>query len=190
MFPKIALASKSPRRREILEALGWDHTIVEADVDESPIVGENPSDMARRLAAAKSIAGSRRSGGLITIGADTVVDVDGAAFGKPIDRDDAKRMLRALSGRAHFVHTGIAASRDGSLIADEVVTTEVYFADLSIDDIENFIATGMADDKAGAYAAQRCGAVLIERIDGCFYNVVGLPVYRLTKMLKGIFERS
>lgn len=182
--PRLALASKSPRRREIVASLGWDHIIVDADVDERARDGEGPRDLAARLAREKAADGSTRAGGLLTIGADTVVDVDGVAFGKPRDRDEARAMLRALSGRDHFVHTGIALARDGAIEEADVVSTRVTFGELDDVQIDDFVASGMADDKAGAYAAQGIGAALVRSIDGCFYSVVGLPVFRLCEMLR------
>lgn len=188
--PRLALASKSPRRREIVAALGWDHIIVDADVDERARDGESPRELAARLARDKAADGSTRADGLLTIGADTVVDVDGRSFGKPRDRDEAFKMLRTLSGRDHFVHTGIALARDGSVEESDVVSTRVSFGELDDEQISDFVASGMADDKAGAYAAQGIGAAFVRNIDGCFYSVVGLPVFRLCEMLRTIARRG
>lgn len=185
---RLALASKSPRRRELLRMLGWDHFIVDVEIDETAADGETPSQLVQRLAEAKAAAGSITADGHITIGADTTVDVDGVMFAKPKDRSDAARMLRILSGRRHLVHTGIALAKDGAIIDSNVETTAVFFGELSDDDIAAFISTGECDDKAGAYAAQGCGSVFISRIEGCFYNVVGLPVYALKKMIEKIYR--
>ncbi len=187
---KFALASKSPRRREILSSLGWDFETLEIAVDEDAVDGESPKELAHRLAIAKAVTGSAGADGLWTIGADTVVDVDGVALGKPLDRKDAAAMLRRLSGREHLVHTGIAIAAEGHLLAGDVVTTRVWFGKLTQEEIERFLETGMADDKAGAYAIQGAGALLVERIDGCYYNVVGLPIFRLNAMIKMLENRT
>lgn len=184
----VVLASQSPRRRELLTELGLDLTIVSPHVIERRIDGESPADEAKRLAQEKSIAGSLLASGSRTIGADTIVDLDGVALGKPEDRDDARRMLTMLSGRSHLVHTGVAVAIDGRLLASDVVTTKVFFADLSSKQIEDFIALGIADDKAGSYSIQGRGAPFVERIEGDFYCVVGLPIFRLTKMLSEIAD--
>lgn len=182
----VVLASKSPRRREILTALDIPFRVVAPQVEELPCPGETPCAMALRLAGEKALAVSRTEPGSLCIGADTVVDVDGAMFGKPRDRQDAYRMLRTLSGRSHDVHTGIAIAKDGRLLARETETTKVMFASLSESEITAFSDSGIGDDKAGAYAIQERGALLVERIEGCYYNVVGLPAYRLHTMLKAL----
>ena len=161
--------------------------VVVPGVDESSMPSETRADTALRLARLKALSVSAAESGRVCIGADTVVDVDGRNFGKPLDREDALRMLRLLSGREHAVHTGVALARDGALLADGLETTIVRFAALSDEEIESFVSSGMGDDKAGAYAIQGIGATLVERIDGCYYNVVGLPIrllYSLVKKLK------
>ena len=187
MQSRFVLASSSPRRRELLSSIGWMFDVVAPEVDESPIPSETPTDTALRLARSKALSVSAAESGRVCIGADTVVDVDGRIFGKPHDREDARRMLRLLSGREHTVHTGVALARDGVLLADGLETTVVRFAALDGEEIESFASSGMGDDKAGAYAIQGIGATLVERIDGCYYNVVGLPIrllYSLVKKLK------
>ncbi len=183
---RLALASASPRRREMLKELGWRFELVSVDVDESPGDGEAPSALALRLAEAKALAGSPMMPGVWTIGADTVVDLDGVVFGKPAGRGDAARMLRALSGRTHDVHTGVALALDGRRLSSAVESTRVTFANLSDEEIASFLATGEGDDKAGAYAIQGVGALLVERIEGCYSNVVGLPIFKLSRMLEGL----
>jgi septum formation protein len=182
-IPKLVLASGSPRRREILSSLGLDFSVFTTEVDETPIAGETPPDLAIRLARLKARSASSVTAG-VCIGADTVVDVDGAAFGKPQDRARALFMLRTLSGREHLVHTGIALARDGVNLQSGLETTKVFFGDLSDDEMRDFIESGEGDDKAGAYAIQGRGALLVERIEGCYFNVVGLPVFRLCAMIK------
>jgi septum formation protein len=182
----LILASNSPRRREILSSLGIPFDAISPDVDEAQIPGETPPATALRLARAKALCVSRANAGRVTLGADTVVDVDGTAFGKPEDRDDALRMLRALNGRTHRVHTGIALALSGEILDSGTETTDVTFGALRDREMMDFAASGSGDDKAGAYAIQGRGALMIERIDGCYYNVVGLPVFRLKKMLERI----
>jgi septum formation protein len=187
--PKLALASNSPRRREILSSLGWRFVTLPPDVDETRRPGELPRDMALRLAELKASSTSL-STDLWTIGADTVVDVDGVPLGKPADRDDSLRMLRLLSGRGHLVHTGVAVAFRGAMLSSAVETTAVFFGELSDGEIVDFANSGCGDDKAGAYAIQGRGALLVEKLEGCYYNVVGLPVYRLAAMLRKLSEES
>jgi septum formation protein len=184
----IVLASGSPRRREILSSLGVRFEVISPDVEESPKLGETPFDLALRLAGLKALDVSCRRRGVWTIGADTVVDVDGTSFGKPVNREESFAMLRALSGRAHLVHTGVAVALSGVLLESGLETTKVFFAELSDDEIQDFVQSGAGDDKAGAYAIQGRGALLVERIEGCYYNVVGLPVFRLSVMLKKLLR--
>lgn len=182
--PKLILASASPRRREILRGLGWVFDVVASDVDECAMPGEAPGGMARRLAEAKALHVSAGACDAWIIGADTVVDIDGDALGKPENRKDALRMLRALSGRTHLVHTGIAVASSGKLLGSAVETTGVTFGRLSDEELVIFASSGEGDDKAGAYAIQGRGALLVERIEGCYFNVVGLPVFRLNELMK------
>ena len=184
MPPRLVLASSSPRRRELLSSLGWVFDIVVPEIDESPLSSEMPADTALRLARSKALSVSAAEPGRICVGADTVVDVDGQNFGKPCNCEDALRMLRTLSGREHAVHTGVALAKDGILLADGLETTVVRFAPLDDEEIESFVSSGVGDDKAGAYAIQGTGATLVERIDGCYYNVVGLPIRLLYSLLK------
>ena len=180
---RLVLASASPRRRELLERIGVAFEVRPADLDETPRAGEEPSTLARRLAADKARAVAADADGAWVLGADTVVDLDGVTFGKPSDDLDAGRMLRALAGRTHRVHTGVAVSRpDGSLLT-EVVTTSVTFAELSDELIAWYVATGEPADKAGAYGLQGIGAALVERIDGSVSNVLGLPLTTVRRLL-------
>ena len=181
---RLVLASESPRRREIMASIGWDFEAVSSGIIEKAVPGETPRDTARRLAEEKALAVSLRLPAALAIGADTVVDLDGVPLSKPRDRADARRMINMLNGRAHLVHTGIAAAFDGSVSASEAETTKVFFGNLEPREIAEFVASGLGDDKAGAYAIQGRGAMLVERIEGCYSNVVGLPVYRLKKILE------
>jgi septum formation protein len=184
MPPRLILASESPRRREILSSAGFVFEVVSAGVEEEAIEGEAAAGMALRLARLKSAAASSRMPDACVIGADTVVDVDGKPFSKPRDRAEAFQMIRALNGRTHLVHTGTAVAMASVVRVSFVETTSVTFGSLGEDEITAFVESGDGDDKAGAYAIQGRGALLVERIDGCYYNVVGLPVYKLKKILK------
>ncbi len=184
----LVLASASPRRAEILRAVGWPFEVQPADVDESLLRGETAPDYVQRLALAKSeaIAASRLFG--LVLGADTIVVADHVILGKPRDEEDARRMLRRLSGKWHEVLTGVALVRAEDRrrrIAYE--RTRVRFAAMSEREIEGYVATGEPLDKAGAYAVQGGAALFIEAIDGDYWNVVGLPV-RLVYNLAGEFS--
>ena len=185
------LASGSPRRRELLNMLGvQDLKIIPALGDENPPPGASPADTVMALAGAKAAEVSSRlqsSGELgendIIIAADTVVELDGAILGKPKDIADARRMLHSLSGRTHRVYTGVAVlSADGALCQHE--ETLVRFRELDDGEIDRYIATGEPMDKAGSYGIQGKGSLLVEALDGDYFNVMGLPVCRLGKMLK------
>jgi septum formation protein len=177
---EFVLASASPRRRELLAGLGLRFDVRVADVDESPLPGESPTELVERLAGAKAAAvgATRRE---VVIAADTVVVADGDALGKPVDGDDAARMLRRLGGRTHHVLTGVAVRR-GGFLSTTVVSTEVTFRPLTEADIAWYVATGEPLDKAGAYAIQGAGGLFVERIDGSYHNVVGLPLAQLESM--------
>lgn len=179
----LVLASASPRRAEILRAVGWPFETAPADLDETQRDNESAQEFVRRLARekAEAIAAARLFG--LVLGADTTVVVDGELLGKPRDEEDARRMLRSLSGRTHEVLTGVAlvrAESGESLIGVE--RTRVRFAAMSDEEISWHVATGDVLDKAGAYAVQGRAALFIEGIEGDYWNVVGLPirlVYRL-----------
>jgi septum formation protein len=199
----LILASASPRRRELLTQAGFSFTVESADVDESLRVNEEPAAYVLRLAIEKAQAVFTRhpesSGGpsmtvssswvgsnndpLIVLGADTSVVLDGEILGKPVDADDAARMLRRLSGRTHQVLTGVAAvSRAGVLSAVE--TTEVVFAPIPEVDLAAYCATAEPLDKAGAYGIQGYAARWIPRIDGDYFNVMGLPIACTAKLIE------
>jgi len=184
-LPLLILASGSPRRRELLARLGLRFVVRPVDVDETPRPEESPLSYVRRLAETKAI--DRAESGELVLGADTVVVLEERLLGKPTDRDDARRMLRDLSGRDHLVYTGVAAWEPASeRLECDVAATQVHFADLSEEEIDWYVATGEPLDKAGAYAIQGLGSLLVESITGNHSNVVGLPVplvYRLVKRL-------
>lgn len=173
----LILASASPRRRALLDLLGLVFEVRPADVDETPHPGEDPSHYARRLAfeKARAVADSHRRP---VLAADTVVAVDGEILGKPSDEEDAQSMLRRLSGRSHLVHTGVALTTDGR--SESLVdTATVVFRSLTDAEIRWYVATGEPADKAGAYAVQGAGGLLVEAVEGSPQTVIGLPVHRL-----------
>lgn len=182
-LPKLVLASGSPRRSEILRSVGWEFDKHVADIDESERSGEPPRDYVVRLAREKAEAVAARYPDRIVLGADTTVVVDETIIGKPMDMDDAKRMLRMLSGRWHEVLTGIAVVRDG-ITRVGIDCTRVKFAAMSDAEIEFLAANGEPLDKAGAYAVQAQAALFIEKIDGDYWNVVGLPVRLVYELIR------
>lgn len=178
----LILASQSPRRREILERAGIPFEVRVAGVDESVVDGETPEQHVRRLARAKAEAVSAPGP---VLGADTVVVVDGQILGKPTDAADAVRMLRLLSGRWHCVVTGVCLRR-GTAAAVEEESTRVRFVALNEEEIQGYVASGEPMDKAGAYAIQGLASKFIDRIEGCYFNVVGLPVARVYRLLSAL----
>jgi septum formation protein len=176
----IVLASASPRRRELLALLGLAFDVAPADVDESWRNGEAPEVHAERLAREKAEAVRRP--GAVTVAADTIVVVDGEILGKPADAAEARAMLGRLAGRGHVVHTAIAVAYGGRQ-ASAVVSTGVWFRPLDAAAIAAYVATGEPMDKAGAYGIQGYGAVLVERIEGDYFTVMGLGLARLVDLL-------
>jgi septum formation protein len=170
----LVLASQSPRRAEILRQAGIPFAIRIAQVDETPLADEPPEHYVRRLAEAKALAVDAAAEEIV-LGADTTVVVGSEMLAKPADPADARRMLEALAGRCHKVLTGICLRRGTELLQD-CATTQVWFAPLSPREIEDYVASGEPMDKAGAYGIQGLASKFIERIDGCYFNVVGLPV--------------
>jgi septum formation protein len=175
---KLVLASSSPRRAEILNAVGWPHETMVAGIDESRAPGEDAIAYVQRLAQEKAEAVVAKLERGLVLGADTVVVVNDEILGQPRDDDDARRMLKLLSGKWHEVLTGVALIRVGvepkTLVDYE--RTKVRFAELSADEIEWYVGTGEPKGKAGAYAVQGSAAVLIEEIEGEYFNIVGLPI--------------
>jgi septum formation protein len=185
---KLVLASASPRRAEILGNAGIDFETHAVVLDESARPGEPPGDYVRRLALekARAAAGARKhSGDCLFVGADTTVMAGDAILGKPESEEDARRMLRLLSASVHEVHTSLAVLRlpgTTERVVEEI--TRVFFARLSEDEIDSYIATAEPFDKAGAYAIQGVAARYISRIEGCYYNVMGLPLARLWSIMR------
>lgn len=192
MAPLI-LASASPRRRELLAQAGYFFTVHPANIPEDTRPGEDPIAYVVRLAREKAEAvfaaissesPAAPQGSQVVLGADTTVTIDGLILGKPADAADAARMLCLLSGRTHRVITGVAlATGRGTEVAAEV--TAVRFLALSDEDIASYVATGEPLDKAGAYAIQGRAARWIPRVEGCYFNVVGLPLALVSAMLEG-----
>lgn len=179
--PNLYLASSSPRRHEILSALGLEFTVVSNDVDETPVDGESPQDMVLRLAAAKAMAIDGDAPAVI-IGADTAVVIDDVALGKPGNEADAVMMLLRLSGRAHSVLTGVAVRSSGG-VQKTLCTSTVRFREICQDEARAYWQTGEPCDKAGAYAIQGIGGIFVEMIEGSYSGVVGLPVFETIGLL-------
>ena len=183
---RLILASASPRRKEILLSAGFDFEICPSPIDEAPLAGERPEGYARRVACAKalSVAASVARGSLV-LGADTIVVAGDEILGKPQDAADAGRMLRKLSGISHQVITGVCLVR----APDEVIaltheTTWITFRALDDEEIADYVASGEPMDKAGAYGIQGLACKFVTRVEGCYFNVVGLPVALVYGLLK------
>lgn len=187
------LASGSPRRKELLSTIGIDFDVVVSDADEDSISKDAPVEiyvqelaLLKAAATAKNVLKKKKA---LIIAADTIVTLDGKILGKPQDEDDAFNMLSELSGRTHAVYTGYCVMRisDGFTVCNRV-KTDVTFKLLDDEKIRSYIRTGEPMDKAGAYGIQGLGALLIEKIDGDYFNVVGLPVSSLADTLSGEFD--
>ena len=187
-LPPLLLASASPRRQELLSQAGVDFAVVVAeDAEPQRTLDEDCADFARRAAEAKALAVAAVHPGRLTLGADTIVVLDGEALGKPLDEADARRMLAGLSGRTHQVMTGIALAlccdgRSPELLSD-VVVTDVTFRPLGDHEIAAYVATGEPLDKAGAYGIQGLGGALVAGYEGSYTNVVGLPLEAVGELL-------
>jgi len=182
---RLVLASASPRRKEILAAAGFAFDVRPAHLNEERLPGENPEDFARRLAKEKAEAVAALPDETV-LGADTVVVVDREVLGKPADEADAARMLKLLSGRQHQVITGICL-RAGKRCVVDAATTQVCFRRLTGEEIAAYVSSGEPIGKAGGYAIQGLASRFIERIEGCYFNVVGLPVALVYRHLREMF---
>ncbi len=181
----VVLASGSPRRKEILEDLKLQFSVEVSDVDESPLPTEKPQDLAKRLAILKGSKIAASNPAHLVIGADTIVAVDGETMGKPAGKEDAKIMLKKLSGKTHKVFTGISFTLlDEHLLESAVCKTDVTFKSLSDKTINEYLTTGEYEGKAGAYAIQGKGKELIAYYEGSFSNVVGLPAAEILKFVR------
>lgn len=180
--PRIVLASASPRRRELLAALGLAPAVRPVDVDESVLPGEAPRDYVERLARAKAVAAAGTVPGAVVIGADTAVVLDGTIYGKPASSGDFRRMMGALGGRCHEVYTGVAVARDGRA-AVRTVVSRVRLRALDEGELARYWTSGEPRDKAGGYAIQGLGALFVSGIEGSYSGVVGLPLYETGELL-------
>lgn len=185
-LPHIYLASRSPRRRQILDMIGMKYTPLDIEVDEDNHFADNPEEYVMSLSEKKA----REAATMITSGilatADTIVYIDGRILNKPLDADDARKMLRMLSGRTHTVYTGFTLMEvPGGRFVRQCEATDVTFRTLEDDEIDEYIKSGAPFDKAGAYGIQDdLSALFVERINGDFYNVVGLPLPKFYLALK------
>jgi len=179
----LVLASSSPRRRQLLELIGLPFRVDPADVDEAPRAGEKPAAFARRAAWEKAIVVALRCPGAPVLGADTVVEIDGRILGKPGSETEAEEMLRTLSGRDHLVHTALTMANKGS--TEELLdTATVSIIPLTDSTICWYVETGEPMDKAGAYAIQGLGGLMVAAVDGSPHTVVGLPIHRLPELFE------
>lgn len=190
--PILVLASGSPRRRQLLTEAGLAFELMESGVEELRAAQEPAREYALRMARAKASAVSSRAATAVVLGADTVVECGGEILEKPSDPNDARRMLKRLSGRRHTVVTAFAIARDGRVIEADAVESAVFFRALSDEEISRYIATGEPFDKAGAYGIQGIGGGFIARVDGPRDNVMGLPVRNVLDALRrhGIATRG
>jgi septum formation protein len=179
----VILASRSPRRAELLSAAGISFEVLAADIDETPHPHETPAAYVERLAIDKARAVFALRPESRVLGADTTVTIDGEILGKPVDEADALRMIRRLNGRPHEVHTGVALVSAGG-VRSAVDTTRVWFSAMTDEDISWYVATGEPVDRAGAYAIQGLASRFIPRIEGSYSNVVGLPVALVSSILR------
>lgn len=184
----IILASGSPRRRELLNTLGLSFTVHPAKGEEIAPDGAGPEEIVKALSRAKAEEVARQFPDKLIIAADTIVYLDGMVLGKPKDEDDAKAMLSKLSGRAHEVYTGVTVILEDKTIC-ESECTKVIFRDVSAEEIASYVASGDPMDKAGAYGIQGKAALMVEGLEGDYFNVMGLPLCRLGKMLGTIGVR-
>jgi septum formation protein len=180
---RVVLASRSPRRIELISQLGVIAEVIPADIDETPLPGEEPVDYVKRLASSKARAVQQRLGTVaLVLGADTTVDLDGVIFGQPGDEAEARRMLKALSARTHRVHTGVAVigpDRSESVVVTSMVTFEPVTDAL----LDWYIGTGEWQGKAGSYAIQGLGGTLVASTRGSMSNIIGLPLQETARLL-------
>lgn len=185
----IILASASPRRKEILENVNVKFTVVASDIDEVILENEPPKELVKRLAFEKCMDIARKNKDALVIGADTIVVLNNHILGKPNNEEDAYNMVKLLSGKKHQVITGISLinlSSDKKVI--DYVVSEVTFKDLSEETIRDYINTKESLDKAGAYGIQGYGGLLVENINGDYFNIVGLPISRISDLLREYFD--
>jgi septum formation protein len=179
----LILASQSPRRHQILEMLGFSFTVHASDVDETPPEALPAREIPQALAERKALAVSALRPDALVLGSDTLVEIDDEVLGKPATEDEAREMLGRLNGRTHRVYTGVALARAGMLLGAATGRTEVTFTTWQDAELSRYASSGEPMDKAGSYAIQGQGAFLVKKIDGCFYNVMGLPVQETLNLL-------
>lgn len=179
----LILASASPRRRELLARITPDFTVITSEFDESSLPPAAPKATAEALAQGKCAAVARLHPDDTVIGSDTVVEFDGHIFGKPADKDDARRMIHALSGADHYVHTGVSIWKDGSFHTFSA-TARVRFFPLTDEQIEAYISTDEPYDKAGGYGIQGAASLFCDEIQGDYYTIMGFPVSRVARALR------
>ena len=179
---RFIVASASPRRKELLEKVGFSFEIIPSDADESNDGSLSPQKLVKELAKRKAESVFKENTDAVVLGCDTVVEYGGTVLGKPEDREEAKDMLRMLSGKTHNVHTGVCIT-DKEKTVSFVNTVKVEFYELSEELIESYVASGESDDKAGAYGIQGLGCVLVKGINGDYFSVVGLPVAETVRAL-------
>lgn len=186
---EIILASASPRRKEILQNTKLKFEIEKSDIEEIILENESPEDMVIRLAYEKAFDVAKKNKDKLVIGADTIVALDNEVLGKPKDKQEAYQMIKKLSNKTHKVITGISLInlKENKVIKDYVVSC-VTFKDLSEDSIKDYINTNESLDKAGAYGIQGYGALLVDNIQGDYFNIVGLPISKLSDLLKDHFD--
>lgn len=186
---RFIVASASPRRKELLENMGFSFEIIPSDADESCNEGLSPDELVKELAKRKAESVFSENTDAAVLGCDTIVEYNGTVLGKPADRNQAKEMLSLLSGKTHNVHTGVCIITKEKTVSF-VNTVKVEFYGLSDELIENYVATGESDDKAGSYGIQGLGCVLVKGIRGDYFSVVGLPVAQTVRALEevGIFS--
>lgn len=185
-LPKLVLASGSPRRAEIMNSVGWEFEKDVPDIDESELTGESPENYVQRLAREKAELIAARHPGRIVLGADTTVVIDEKIIGKPVDGEDARRMIEMLSGNWHEVLTGVAVAVDAD-VSVGLQRTRVKFSDMSAAEMDFLVKKGDPLDKAGGYAVQAQAALFIEGIEGDYWNVVGLPISLVYRMIARTF---
>ena len=181
---RFIVASASPRRKELLEKVGFSFEIIPSDADESTDGSLSPEELVKELAKRKAESVFKENTDAVVLGCDTIVEYGGTVLGKPADRENAKEMLRMLSGKTHNVHTGVCII-DKEKTVSFVNTVRVEFYELSEELIESYVASGESDDKAGAYGLQGIGCVLVKGISGDYFSVVGLPVAETVRVLCG-----
>ena len=186
---KVILASASPRRKEILQNTKLNFDIQKSDIEEVILENESPEDMVVRLAYEKAYDVAQKNKDKLVIGADTIVALDNEVLGKPKDKEEAYQMIKKLSNKTHKVITGISLINiSHGMVVNDYVVSLVTFKDLSEDSIKDYINTNESLDKAGAYGIQGYGALLVKNIQGDYFNIVGLPISKLSDLLKDHFD--